>query len=324
MVAQLPLISCIIPVYNAEKYLDRCLGSVLAQCYLPLEIILIDDGSTDDSRNICDTYSGRYKNVVVRHIPNGGASLARKKGLELSKGDYVTFVDSDDYIAPNYVLELYNLIIKYGTKISACGVRRVEVDENDNDNANKEHEDYTDKLLEFDELMPRFFKYEFWGFWGGLYHRSVFDGLDFPKATLSEDYYVKTQMFCKEQQMVVTEAPLYCYEYHSESLSHTKLSERAFEEFENVKAVYDYVLNNCPEYAFYALSNVVETAVKLNMMRESSEFDSYYKPINKFLRDNKEYISKIGTLNKNVKSIAKGLTISPCLTRFFAKLFIGR
>lgn len=310
-----PLISCIIPVYNAEKYLARCLESVLAQDYPYLEIILIDDGSSDASGAICDTYEKAYHNVHISHISNGGASLARKKGLEKAKGDYVAFVDSDDYVAPNYISAMHELIERYGTKISACGVARVKINENDNFNHNGEGTvNVQDRLLSFEELMPRFFKYEFWGFWGGLYHRSVFEGLTFPKATLSEDYYVKTQMFCKERQMSYTPQALYFYEYHDTSLSHTKLSLRAFEEFENVKAVYNFVLEHCPEYSDYALSNVIETAVKLCLMKNDNCFDTHFAPICYFLRTHRNTISNLAMLNRNVRFIAYGLTIIPSFT----------
>jgi len=306
------LISLIIPVYNAEPYLRRCLDSVLAQDYKELEVILIDDGSTDESPAICDEYAKEHDNIHVLHIPNGGASLARKKGIEVAKGDYLTFIDSDDYVAPNYVAVMFALVEKYGTKISACGVKRVDPNKNEDKDENK---DENEKLLIFDELMPRFFKYEFWGFWGGLYHRSVFEGLTFPKATLSEDYYVKTQMFCREKKMAVTTAPLYFYEYHSESLSHTKLSLKAFEEFENVKKVYDYTLKNCPKFANFSMSNVVETAVKLCLQQKDKNFDELFSPVYSFLRTHRRSIILLPMLNVNVRFVAIGLSVAPAVTR---------
>lgn len=315
----IPNISLIIPVYNSEQYLARCLEAVLDQDYPNLEIVLIDDGSTDSSGNICDEYSSKFDNVHVVHIPNQGASLARKIGIEVAKGEYLTFVDSDDYIASNYVSTLYHLVEKYGTKISACGVKRICENENV---IEVEDKNENDKLLDFDELMPRFFKYEFWGFWGGLYHRSVFDGLIFPKATLSEDYYVKAQMFSNERQMAVTSAPLYFYEYHPNSLSHTKLSARAFEEFENVKAVYDYVQVHCPEYTDYALSNVTETSVKICLMRKNKCFNTEFAPIYSFLRINHYEIRYLPMLNRNIRIIALGFGKYPILTTYICRLLL--
>ncbi len=319
-----PVISCVIPVYNSEKYLSRCVDSVLSQDYRFVEIVLIDDGSTDNSGFICDAYAKENDYVKVFHFSNCGASLARKAGLEYSKGEYVTFVDSDDFIAPNYISELYKLIIKYGAKISACGVKRVEVNENENENKNKIHEDYTDSLLEFDELMPRFFKYEFWGFPGSLYNRALFEDINFPKATLSEDYYVKTQIFSSVRKLAVTSAPLYYYEFHEDSLSHTKLSMRAFEELENVKAVFEYAKEHCPEFSNFALSNVVETSVKLFNMVSHSENPSLYKEqiddVVCFLRNNKRNIKTLNVLNSHVKLIALGISFAPTFMRFICKI----
>lgn len=313
------LISLIIPVYNAEQYLTRCLDSVLAQDYAPIEIVLIDDGSTDGSGKICDDYGARHNNIHVLHISNGGASLARKKGIEIAQGEYMTFVDSDDYVATNYVSTMYDLTEKYGTKICACGVKRVNVNEKAKDSANVSVED---QLLSFEELMPRFFKYEYWGFGGGLYHRSVFEGLTFPKATLSEDYYVKTQIFCRERQMAVTNALLYFYEYHPTSLSHTTISERAFEEFDNVKVVYGYTKIHCPEYSDYALSNVVETVVKLYNIGKKADVSQYaekYDKIYTFLKENKMKIWSLKILNRHVQLMAMGYSICPSLTRMVCR-----
>lgn len=342
-----PIISIIVPIYNAEQYLTRCLDTMLAQDYSPIEIVLIDDGSTDGSGKICEDYAARLNNIHVLHISNGGASLARKKGIEIAQGDFLTFVDSDDYVAPNYVSSMYSLISKFDTKISACGVKRVLANPNDNLNPNFKLDDsrnengnedkkggekvkvkvnveetvsVEDLLLSFENLMPRFFKYEFWGFPGCLYHRSVFEGLMFPKATLSEDYYVKTQMFCRERQMAVTNAPLYFYEYHPTSLSHTKISERAFEEFENVKAVYDYTIIHCPEYGNYALSNVVETAVKLCLMDCGSSFDGYVNNIHSFLKQHNTEIYKLKMLNRNTRFLACCMAIAPFTRRILCRI----
>lgn len=277
-----PPVSVIVPVYNAAAYLNRCIDGLLAQTYRELEIILVDDGSTDSSGTICDRYAAGNPAVTVYHIPNGGASLARKFGLEHATGEYVSFVDSDDCIDRRYIETLYALIKRYGTRISACNVLRIDSDEDIPDEISG-----NDTLLAFDELMLRFFKYEFWGFPAKLYKKSVFDAIDFPKATLSEDYFVMSQLFCNERQMAYTSAPLYYYEYHESSLSHLKLSERSFEEFDNVKAVYDSMRSACPRYAAAALSNLVETCVKLlGQIHREKKFADRAAPMKRFIRQN--------------------------------------
>ncbi len=277
-----PKVSIVVPVYNAAAYLHRCVDGLLAQTYRNLEIILVDDGSTDASGSICDSYALGNPTVRTYHIPNGGASLARKFGLQHASGEYVSFADSDDCVDRRYIETLYSLIERYGTDISACNVLRI-----NSDKEIPEHIEGDDSLLAFDELMPRFFKYEFWGLYAKLYKKTVFSSVHFPEATLSEDYFVMSQLFCNERQMAYTSANLYYYEYHDGSLSHLKLSERSFEEFDNVKAVYDAMLSKCPQYAASALSNVVETCIKLlRQIRRENKFPDRAAAMKRFIRQN--------------------------------------
>lgn len=120
-----PLVSVIIPVFNSEKYLDKCITSVLNQNFSNLEVILIDDGSTDNSGTICDKYAKQDKRIVVKHIPNGGVSNARNIGIDISSGEYISFIDSDDYINENYIKELYNNLIETSSQLSLCPIKVV-------------------------------------------------------------------------------------------------------------------------------------------------------------------------------------------------------
>ena len=115
------LISVIIPVYKAEKYLQRCIDSILAQTYKNLEIILVDDGSPDNSGKICDEYRDKDRRIVVIHKPNGGVSSARNAGLKVATGEYIGFVDGDDYIKPEMYAVLLNNLVENDADISICG-----------------------------------------------------------------------------------------------------------------------------------------------------------------------------------------------------------
>jgi glycosyltransferase involved in cell wall biosynthesis len=120
-----PVVSIIVPVYNVERYLHRCIDSILAQTFSNFELILINDGSTDKSGTICDYYANKDKRVKVVHMTNGGVSKARNMGLELAQGDYLMFCDSDDYVEANWCNDLY-LTIKHGRKVlPVIGVRVV-------------------------------------------------------------------------------------------------------------------------------------------------------------------------------------------------------
>ena len=119
------LISIIIPVFNKEFFLERCLESVLKQTYRNIEVILIDDGSTDKSKDICDSYASQYKRVKTVHKNNGGVSSARNLGIDYANGSYIIFVDADDVVSPNYVEILYHYIINSDVDIIMCGLKEV-------------------------------------------------------------------------------------------------------------------------------------------------------------------------------------------------------
>ena len=119
------LVSIIVPVYNVEKYLERCLDSLINQTLKDIEIILVDDGSTDDSGNICDKYAKKDKRIKVIHKENGGLSDARNIGLSIANGRYLQFVDSDDFIHKQMIEILYNTIINNNADISICDFDKV-------------------------------------------------------------------------------------------------------------------------------------------------------------------------------------------------------
>lgn len=274
------VLSVIIPVYNSEEWLVRCLDSVLSQVVpIPWEIILIDDGSTDNSAGICDNYARSFARLHVFHTINQGASFARKMGIQKARGEYISFVDSDDFVKPGYLKTLYELIKESGSSISACAI----------DGSWESTTSHSPRILFYEELMPRFFKYEYWGLVAKMFSRSLFETIQIPRATISEDYYVMVQLFAKEKKMAFSPEALYIYNCHSDSLSHTPISNKAFEEFENVKSVLDFTSAQMPEYRDYALSNATETAVKLLLAsrNKKAEFHNQRKELSSFLAENR-------------------------------------
>ena len=119
--------SIIIPVYNVEKYLHQCVKSVLNQTFEELEIILVDDGSPDGCPKICDEFAKKDPRAKVIHQANAGLSAARNAGLKVATGTYITFVDSDDYIAPDYISYLFSLITRHGTLMSICAISELTI-----------------------------------------------------------------------------------------------------------------------------------------------------------------------------------------------------
>lgn len=135
------LISIIVPVYNVEKYLRECLDSLINQTYKNIEIIIVDDGSTDNSGKICDEYEKKNKNIKVIHKENEGLGFARNTGLENIHGEYVTFVDSDDYVDNNFIEELYKNITIKNADVCKSGFKRI--DDNHNTLSIRKYDDYT-------------------------------------------------------------------------------------------------------------------------------------------------------------------------------------
>lgn len=253
------MISIIVPIYNSDKYIDRCILSLISQTLTKWECILIDDGSTDESGRICDYWQQKESRIHVIHQKNQGASIARQVGIFTAKRKYISFIDADDIIESDYLERLYTTLTDNKVDIAACdfvkhreGVN-VEIDRTQ-----------VPRILEYEELHHRFFKYDFWGFWGKLYKRDVFDDIYFPKATINEDYVVMAQLFSKYKRMAYVPNPLYHYMMHEGSLSNQKLSFRMMEEWENKKWVYDYYMEDSRKrWLPYAEAQTAETCCKL-------------------------------------------------------------
>lgn len=244
----------------------------------------MNDGSTDDSLSICERYAENYSNFRIINQCNTGASIARKNGIEVSKGEYLIFVDSDDYVSPHYVSALYNSLIRTATDIAVCRMKRLNPG-----GAYDFQKPARECILTQEELFKRFFKYEFWGYGAACYKRTVFDDIIFPEATVNEDYYVKAQMFSKEEKVAYVDTALYFYEQHTGSLSKQPLSLRALGEFDNALATWNYIKVSVPQYSGQALAIASEVACKwLGNLKTTTDhhFDSYKLQISDFVKDN--------------------------------------
>ena len=154
-----PLISVIVPVYNVEKYLNRCIDSILNQTFKQIEIILVDDGSTDNSPIICDEYCDRYENIKVIHKKNNRVAAARNDGVKIATGKYIALVDSDDWIEPNMLEEMYNKAEEFHTDITMCDFRKVGV-ESKYTVSQPIREGYYDRNMIETELFPCLIMFE--------------------------------------------------------------------------------------------------------------------------------------------------------------------
>lgn len=234
-----PLITVIVPVYNVEGYLNRCVESIANQSYRNLEIILVDDGSRDGCPGLCDTWVKSDSRIKVIHKKNGGVSSARNAGLDIACGEYIAFVDADDYISPNMLEKLLNGAILNNCDISIC---RVSSDESAPNEQAKVYENDVLSLYLSDSLCrPSVF--------AKLYSRQVIQGLRFdPSIKIGEDYIFNFYAFKNARRVVVLEERLYYYELRENSAVHT-LNKEMLDRWKNTKSVLESGLLTDKQYS---------------------------------------------------------------------------
>ncbi len=205
-----PLISVIVPVYQVEAYLDRCMASLLAQTYENLEIILVDDGSPDGCPGLCDSYAQKDRRVRVIHQDNRGLSGARNTGIEAAGGDYLAFVDSDDYVSRDFIRTLYELLEETGCAISQCRFAYVK-GEPLRGTKDRDYHMYRGESLMGQLYGPEEEATCFVVAWNKLYKRELFAGIRYPLGRIHEDEATTYRLFHEGKKLVFTERILYGY-----------------------------------------------------------------------------------------------------------------
>lgn len=206
-----PIISIIVPVYNSEEYLEKCIESILNQTFKSFELILVNDGSTDSSKEICDKYRDMDKRVITIHKQNEGQASARNYGLEIAQGEYIGFVDSDDWIEINMFEVLYNACIKEDADISIMGLREL--------NESKTYYfEYIPKSIELNEILKRAYP------WNKLFKRSLFINheLKFTSGRYYEDLELIPKLFIESKKNAIVSKIGYNYLKRSDSTTNTK------------------------------------------------------------------------------------------------------
>lgn len=207
-------ISIIIPVYNSSNYLRRCIESVLNQTYKDIEVVLIDDGSTDGSSEICEQFSIIDKRVIVVHKTNGGQASARNLGLKIASGDYIGFVDNDDVIEPNMYEVLLNACETKGLQVCGIVADWIYKDYVVNHFENYESRFYTSEELLINMLGKKNLISS--SVWDKLFDKTLFDDIHFPDGCEYEDYLVMVNVLKKVTGIYIDVTPLYhWYQYES-------------------------------------------------------------------------------------------------------------
>ncbi len=215
-----PLISVVVPIYRVEKYINRCINSIQEQEYKNLQIILVDDGSPDKCPAICDDYAQQDRRITVIHKSNGGLSDARNTGIEASKGEYIAFVDSDDYVDKKYISHLYRLIKKYSADISVCKYSKVL----EGSHKYRMNPETNETLLTNIEAMKDLFTYKEYSpvqAWNKLYKASIFfdNMIRYPKGKIHEDTITTFKLFHCATKIVYSDQRLYYYLIRPDSIT---------------------------------------------------------------------------------------------------------
>lgn len=215
------IVSVIVPVYGVERYLDRCIKSIVEQDYKQLDIVVVDDGSPDRCPQLCDEWAARDSRIRVVHKKNGGLASARNAGLDIIVGDLVTFVDSDDYVEPNYISELLSWHEQSGSDVVMCSC----LHDLEDGSVVADTRSTPKGIMDSEEAMIQFlYHLSLAGpVWGKMFDVRLFKGdhgIRFHEGLNSEDYYVLTQVFLRMNSIFVRMEPLYHYSIRQGSIVH--------------------------------------------------------------------------------------------------------
>lgn len=282
-------ISVVVPVYNVEKYLERCLESILGQTFTNYEIVLVEDGTQDNSGVICDRYAEKYKCVRVIHQENKGLALARKTGLENAAGNYILFVDSDDWIHKNMLEEMYRVMKENQADIVCCQCTRV----------NEKGKQIIDVEMDVQQIVCghslesacQMFvtRYLSPSAWGKLIYAPLLGKVDFKgNLAIGEEHDMVTQLISLAKRVSIISDGFYYYYWRTDSISHAGYNEKYYNSFKNYlclrdKAVADYSEIKFNINAYFA---EYEMAVITAMCRNKSYDWNVIRELQKDLKGN--------------------------------------
>lgn len=315
-----PKISIIIPVYKVEKYLRKCINSVLSQDYKNIEIILVDDGSPDNCGNICDEYAQTDSRIIVIHKENGGLSSARNAGLDIASGDYVGFVDSDDYIEPSMYRGMIETAIQYSTPLVVCGVTYVYEDGTTavrSQNSGIVELNFKDAIIEMNTY--RLFDM---AAWSKLYRADLFKDIRFPVGKLSEDLYVMYKIFELAKKVVYIPNRYYNYLQRQNSISHNVKINHDFEYA--AKAQMEYLEKKYPEMKTIgrvAYVSAVLTVYDFYIKSGKKCPEHVLEHFKEVVSSNIEYVRRAEFLSKEKKIQVSLFLFNPIIYKVAFKLY---
>lgn len=237
------LVSIIIPIYNVEKYLEKCIKSIINQTYRNLEIILINDGSTDESAKICEAYKELDNRIIFINKKNGGAASAKNEGLKVAKGDYITFVDSDDFVELDMIEYMVNTIKKYNSDIVQCSFTNLYK----NTEKFKQDKIIEQKIGSKDFLELFITKWDSSLFWNKLFKREVIENVFFKEGRCIDDEFFTYKCVINSKSIVTSNKIVYNYRMRKSGVMKSERSQKQilkdrvdylYERYELVRKIY--------------------------------------------------------------------------------------
>ena len=291
-----PVISIIVPVYKVERFVRKCIDSILNQTFKDIEIILVDDGSPDNCGQICDDYAKTDKRIRVIHKQNGGLSDARNAGIDIARGEYIAFVDSDDYISPNMYKCLYELIEKNNADIAVC--RSVLV--NENEDARFENSGIGKKMDNEQALHEMICKRLFTvNAWNKLYKTALFKDIRYPVGMLYEDLATTYKLIDKSTYVVYTDARLYAYVQRDGSIMNKTGYNVSVDKLTIISEMLDYFNKKD-----VACKNDIKTCIIRYLLN-----DLYKMSSRGTLLENSEYLEGLQVLMKKNRKLFRRLSV---------------
>ena len=311
------LISVIVPVYNVAQYLEKSIASIQEQTYQNLEIILVDDGATDESDRLCDAIAEQDDRVSVLHKKNEGLSQARNDGMKQAHGDYLIFIDSDDYIHPEMIQSLYEQLIQEDADVSSCGVMNVYANDESPQSANQDGYFVCDSqtfLREYliGEKIPG-------TICNKLIKKEIATALSFPKGLIYEDAYYHFDLIKLAKKYVVNTKPYYYYFHRGDSITTKPYAEKDLAYIDIYQKFYNEVMKNYPdlkEVAFFRLAYAYFFILdKMLLDDQYKQFEAYFQ-IHRFLKSHAFAIARNSIFRKGRRISALALFINISLYRF--------
>lgn len=318
-------VSIIVPIYNVESYVERCIQSLLAQTLEEIEIILIEDGSPDRSGEICDRYEAKDKRIRVIHQENLGVSMARNRGVSIAKGEYIGFVDPDDFVTEDMYERLYGAIKQYEADIAVCRMQKVE--NNRQLSSIEESETKKPLILNHTEALRELFKGRLYRFslCNKLFSRSCFKEVSFPKGRGYEDLSTSYKLFSNAQNTVYIDFIGYIYIRRENSALHSPYSEKKLQAFIGWKEIIEFMnvhyhalmqeVIAC--FSFWVMDTIY---IILKEVNEKKKQEKFLRSIQMEVKNYKYDIEHNHILSWRTKLVMIAFCFLPKLVMFYGRL----